>query len=134
MRYRTFGVCAGILGTLLAAAPLGAHHAFAAEFDPSKPVTLEGQVTSLEWTNPHIWVHLDVRSQNGTVARWRCEGGSVSGLRRNGWTRTSLNAGDQVRIEGFLAREAAATCNVRTIALRDGRTLFSGQAPAPAAR
>src|SRR5690242_3170753 len=95
-----------LLGIALSlAAPLFAHHSFAAEYDSSKKVTLKGVVAKLEWTNPHIWVYLDVKDDKGQPVRWQCEGGAPNSLSRNGWTRASLKEGDAVEIDGFLAKD-----------------------------
>ena len=113
-----------MLGAGLAAAaalPTYAHHSFAAEFDSSKTVTLTGSVTKLEWMNPHIWVYLDVKDEH-----WQCEGGAPNTLTRNGWSRDSLKHGDQITIDGFLAKDGSKTCNMRVVKLADGRTVFAG--------
>jgi uncharacterized protein DUF6152 len=119
-----------LLGGLLltAAAPAFAHHSFAAEFDDKKPVTLTGSVTSVEWLNPHIWVYLDVKDDNGAVAHWQCEGGAPNGLTRQGWSKGSLKSGDTITIQGFRAKDGTNTCNSRSVKLPDGRTVFAGNA------
>ncbi len=116
----------GALLVVAAAQPLSGHHSFAAEFDTSKPVTLKGTVTKLEWANPHIWVYLDVKDDQGSLQHWQCEGGPPNTLTRNGWTTNSLKPSDQVTIDGVLAKDGSKTCNARTVKLPDGRSVFAG--------
>ena len=115
-----------IVGLLLAPLPAIAHHAFAAEFDSSKMVTLKGTVNKVEWTNPHMWIYVDMRDEAGAVVRWQCEGGSPNTLTRQGWTRDSLKPGDQVVIEGYRAKNGSNTCNSRVVTTADGKRLFAG--------
>jgi hypothetical protein len=119
-------VIAGALA-VAAALPVMAHHSFAAEFDANKPVTLKGTVTKLDWLNPHIWIYVDVTNQ-GNVEHWQCEGGPPNTLTRNGWTKSALKNGDQVTIEGVMAKDSTKTCNARSVKLPDGRTVFAGAA------
>jgi hypothetical protein len=125
MKITSISLVALLLG---AAAPVFAHHSFAAEFDDKKPVALKGTVTNVEWQNPHIWVYLDVKDENGAVAHWQCEGGAPNGLTRQGWSKASLKSGDQITIEGFRAKDGTNTCNSRSVKLPDGRTVFAGSA------
>ena len=112
----------------LASLPAFAHHSFAAEFDVKQPVTLKGTVTKVEWTNPHVWIYIDVLNDDGTLSHWQCENGAPNALARMGWTRHSLQAGDKVTIEGFRAKNNALTANARQVILPDGRKVFSGSA------
>ncbi|MBZ5633260.1 MAG: hypothetical protein LAO55_09035 [Acidobacteriia bacterium] len=111
---------------LVAAAQLFAHHSFAAEFDANKRVTLKGTVTKVDWRNPHIYVYLNVKDDTGKVTEWACEGGPPNVLLREGWTRNSVKEGDEVTIDGAVAKDGSKRCNSRSVNLADGRKVFAG--------
>jgi hypothetical protein len=103
-----------------------AHHAFSAEFDQTKPVMLRGTVTRMEWINPHSWLHIDVRQEDGTVESWMIEAGPAGVLVRRGWTRESVAVGTDVLVEGYQARDGSNRANGRDVTLPDGQRLFAG--------
>jgi hypothetical protein len=113
-------------GLMAGAIPMLAHHSFSAEFDSTKPVSLKGTVTKVEWLNPHIWLYLDVKDDAGKVAHWQCEGGAPNSLTRNGWTKNALKEGDAISITGTLAKDKSTTCNASSVMLPDGRRVFAG--------
>jgi len=115
-----------VLAGLLPATPVWAHHAFATEFDINKPVKLQGKVTSMEWINPHAWIHIDVTGPDGKVASWMVEGGSVNVLLRRGFTKKSLEPGTEVVVEGFQAKNGENRANGANITFKDGKRLFLG--------
>ena len=120
--------CALVVGLawLLGAVPALAHHSFAAEFDATKPVTLTGAVTKVEWANPHVWFYLDVKDETGTVSNWGMEMGGPNGLMRAGWTRRSMKAGDVVTVNGFRARNGKNLGNATAVILTStGQRLFA---------
>jgi len=119
-------LCIFAMGLLAAAVPVLAHHSFSAEFDSSKPVTLKGSVTKVDWLNPHIWIYLDVKDDSGKMASWQCEGGPPNTLTRNGWTKNDLKSGDAVTISGTLAKDKSNSCNASSVVLPDGRKVFAG--------
>jgi len=126
MRNNVLTVLAG--GLLLAVTPVRAHHSFAAEYDANKPVTLSGTVTKIEWMNPHARFYVDVKDAEGKVTNWEFEMGSPNGLMRSGWTRNSLKPGDEVTIDGFLAKDGSHLANARNVKTADGKKLFAGNA------
>lgn len=121
-----FGFLIASVGLLAAAAPLFAHHSFAAEYDNSKPITLTGTVTKVEWMNPHARFYINVKDDKGTVTNWEFELGSPNGLARRGWTRNSMKEGDEVTVDGYLAKDGSNLANARNVKLVDGRKLFAG--------
>ena len=119
------GVLLASLGLLAAVAPLYAHHSFAAEYDNTKPIALTGTVTKVEWMNPHARFYLDMKDDKGAVTNWEFELGSPNGLARRGWTRTSMKVGDQIIVDGYVAKDGSNLANARNVKLADGQ-LFAG--------
>jgi hypothetical protein len=103
-----------------------AHHAFSAEFDANKPIELTGTVTRMEWINPHVWLHMDVKKPDGTVESWAFEAGTPNVLFRRGFTKESLKPGTEVKIDGYRAKDGTRRANGREMTFADGRTLFMG--------
>ena len=106
--------------------PVSAHHSFSAEFDATKQVTLAGEVVMMEWVNPHSWLHIDVKKPDGSVERWKVEGGSPSVLFRLGWNRDSLPAGTKVTVVGFQAKDGSLRASSRELRFPDGRRMDLG--------
>jgi hypothetical protein len=110
----------------LAVLPVGAHHAFQAEFDDKKPVTLTGKVTEMEWINPHSWIHIDVVGPDGKVTNWMVECGSPNIMIRRGFTKRSLEAGTEISVKGYQAKNGEFKANGSSVTFKDGRKLFVG--------
>jgi DNA/RNA endonuclease YhcR with UshA esterase domain len=118
-------LAAGV-AAVVAAVPVVAHHAFAAEFDANKPLTITGTVTKVEWTNPHARFYVDAKDETGKIVNWDFELGPPNGLMRRGWTRNSLKPGHVVTVTGFRSKVAPHVANARTVTLSDGRQVFAG--------
>ena len=133
MRKRVGSIPAELLIVAIALAagarPVSAHHAFAAEYDGNRKVILTGNVTKVEWANPHAHFFLNVRDGSGKVLTWDLELASPNTLERGGWTRKSLKVGDVVTVNGYLAKDGTNLAHARDIRLADGRRVLVGSAP-----
>jgi hypothetical protein len=115
-----------VVGVAAASPPLHAHHAFAAEFDARRPISFKGTVSKVEWVNPHVWIHVDVKKPDGTKEAWAIEGGTPNVLFRRGVTKQSLKAGVEVSIDGYRAKDGTRRANGRDLTLTSGQKLFLG--------
>ncbi len=122
----TLLVVAGTLSLVSATVPVLAHHSFNAEYDGTRPVTLKGTVTKMEWINPHAWITMDVKSPDGKVVTWRVEAGAPNAMFRRGFRRDSLPVGTEIVVEGFLAKNGSMSANGRDLTFPDGKKLFVG--------
>jgi hypothetical protein len=115
-----------VLSLTAASTPSFAHHSFAAEYDASKPVTLQGKLTKLSWVNPHGWIYVDVVNPDKTVTSWAVEFGSPNALLRRGLRETDFPLGIDLTINGYLAKNGKKIINGTSVKLPDGRSLFTG--------
>ena len=110
---------------MMFAVPVFGHHSIAAEFDNSRGVLLEGRLTRLDWTNPHVWVYLDSKDDEGALVKWRCESGAPNSFLRDGWSNRSFKVGSRLIINGWPAKDGSRTCMVRSVKLPDGTSIYS---------
>ena len=130
---KKIGILVGFLAAVLAiAAPLIAHHSFAAEFDTNKQVKLTGKLTNMKWANPHAWIYIDVVT-NGKTVNWALETNAANSLLRRGWRKEDLKVGSVLLVEGWQARNGSPTANITRVTFEDGTSLFAGSSN-PAAR
>jgi hypothetical protein len=125
-----------LIGAALFAAtsPVIAHHAFSAEFDSKRPVTLRGTVVKVEWINPHSWFHVDVKNKDGNVERWMIEGGNPNNLFRRGWSKDIISPGMEIVVDGYQAKDASRRANGRDLTFANGQRLFMGSSGTGAPR
>jgi len=113
-----------ILAMAVPGVPVLGHHSFAAQYDRTKPITLKGTVTKVEWMNPHIYFYIDVTDQADRTTSWAIEGGAPSMLYRNGWRIDSLKVGDKITVDGWIAKDGSNLANMRTATFADGKIVF----------
>jgi len=114
MKAKVLGLAIAIFAVCV---PIFAHHSFSAEYDSKKQVTLKGIVTKVEWMNPHVYFYIDVTDDSGNITNWALEMGPPNGLERSGWTRNTMHVGDEVIVEGTLAKDGAKQANARSVTM-----------------
>jgi hypothetical protein len=127
-----FAIAAFAAALSVAAIPLLAHHSFTAEYDASKPVTIKGKLIKMDWVNPHSWVHLSVTAPDGKVEEWAAETPPPNGLYRSGWRKDMLKEGDEITVQGFLAKDGSHTMWSQSVTFANGQRLGLGTAPGAA--
>jgi len=125
MKFWSLSLCAVVV-LILADVPTYAHHSFSAQYDRSKPITLKGPVTKVEWINPHGRLYIDVTDASGKVVNWEIELGAPAILSRNGWKRSAVPVGGEVTVTGYLAKDGSNLANASTVTLADGKRVFAG--------
>lgn len=121
------------LGAVIAAAPVMAHHSFAAQFDDKAPITVKGTLTKMEWLNPHTWIYVDVKQTDGKVVTWAIEGAAPNGLLRRGLRRADFPLGSELTIKAFRARNGTPTAAAEDVTFTDGRNFYLGASENPGA-
>lgn len=123
---KMYPVVAAVVLAAMMTLPVAAHHSFSAEFDRERPVNLVGKVTSMEWVNPHAWIHIAVENEDGTMTDWMVECGPPGVMLRRGFNKNSLAAGTQLTVQGYQAKSGENRANGSSVTFDDGRKLFVG--------
>jgi uncharacterized protein DUF6152 len=118
-------------GALCAVQPAQAHHAFAAEYDSDKPVTLTGTLTKMDWVNPHGWIYMETKQPDGTTKKWTIETSGPNQMSRRGLKKTDFTAGMSVTVKGYQGIKDPGLANGRTLVLADGRSFYIGSVGGP---
>ena len=121
------------LGVVMGAAPVWAHHSFAAQFDDKAPITIKGTLSKMEWLNPHTWIHVDVKEPNGKVVTWAIEGATPNSLLRRGLRQSDFPNGVELEVHGYKAKNGTPVASGEKLTFTDGRNFYLGAGDAPGA-
>ena len=124
MKLRLAILVAGVTLAAGAGLPLLAHHSFAAQYDASKAIRLTGFLAKIEWTNPHSYIYIDVKEDNGNVAKWSCEAASLGALSRQGFKRGDVKLGDTIIVDGYRAKDGSRLMAALRVSLPNGKILI----------